>query len=80
MTALKRPLKGDKAMLARVVGRFHVGTPDAEIEAAINARIDNALLAGHTMTAAVRKAWVAEALKAHKRNRNLALFVARGGR
>jgi len=56
-----------------LVGRFHVGTPDAEVRAEVRRR-----LAGDT-TPAERKAILAKATRIHRRNRRLYAAVM-GGR
>jgi hypothetical protein len=57
-----------------LVGRFHAGTPDAEIRADIRRR-----LAPDT-TPAARRAIVARAVRIHRRNRRLYVRVMGGCR
>ena len=54
------------------VGRYHVGTPDAEVRAEVRARLRP------DVDAATRRAIVAQAVRIHRRNRRLYADVMSG--
>lgn len=61
--------KDQAAAIRFIMGRVHVGTPDATVEADIRARVARGRTGGQRCSVATENALVRMALAQHKRNR-----------
>lgn len=69
------PRKGDIANLRWLLGRIHVSTPDAEVEADIRRRLEGKVFARGEITI---RSWVRAALAIHHANQRTYSYVASG--